>query len=107
MEDMEGDAKYGCRTLPIVAGIRATKIYVVIWCVVLIASLVIFQLYVLQFLWWYEILYGFVFVIFPLTYLVWKLSKAKQSNEFAFLSRLSKLIMLTGILSMIFFAFYS
>lgn len=107
MEDLEGDAKYGCRTLPIVAGIRATKIYVVIWSVVLIASLVIFQLYVLQFLWWYEIVYGFAFVIFPLTYLVWKLAKAKQRTEFAYLSRLGKMIMFTGILSMIFFGLYS
>ena len=107
MEDMEGDARYGCRTLPIVAGIRATKIYVVIWAVVLVASLILFQLYVLQFLWWYEILYGTAFVILPLVYLVLKLAKAKQSAEFAFLSRLSKLIMFTGILSMIFFGLYS
>ncbi|MFL5808200.1 MAG: geranylgeranylglycerol-phosphate geranylgeranyltransferase [Flavisolibacter sp.] len=107
MEDLEGDARYGCRTLPIVAGIRATKLYVVIWTVVLVASLIIFQLYVLQFLWWYEIVYGTAFVIIPLIYLVLKLAKAKQSAEFARLSRLSKLIMFTGILSMIFFGLYS
>jgi len=107
MEDLEGDTRYGCKTLPIVAGLRATKIYVVIWTIVLIASLIIFQLYVLQFLWWYEILYGTLFVILPLIYLGWKLAKATQSNEFGFLSRLCKLIMFTGILSMVFFGFYS
>ena len=30
MEDMAGDEKYGCRTMPIVWGIRATKVYTAI-----------------------------------------------------------------------------
>jgi len=106
MEDMEGDEKYGCRTLPIVAGIRATKIYVSIWIVILLAALIILQLYVLQFQWWYAIAYSIVLVIIPLAYLLFKLSKANTVNEFSALSSLSKLIMFTGIVSMIFFRIY-
>jgi 4-hydroxybenzoate polyprenyltransferase len=49
MEDMPGDAKYGCRTMPIVWGINATKVYVAVWLIVLLAMLVIIQVYVLQF----------------------------------------------------------
>lgn len=106
MEDLEGDVRYGCRTLPIVAGIRATKIYVTIWIVVLLASLIILQLYILQFRWWPAVLYSTVLVILPLLYLLFKLPKANTSKDFAQLSGLSKFIMFTGILSMIFFRIY-
>ncbi|HWI91216.1 MAG TPA: geranylgeranylglycerol-phosphate geranylgeranyltransferase [Flavisolibacter sp.] len=106
MEDLEGDARYGCRTLPIVAGIRSTKIYVGIWTVVLLAALIILQLYVLQFQWWYAIAYSFLFVIIPLAYLLYKLPKATTVTDFGRLSNLSKLIMFTGIVSMIFFRIY-
>jgi 4-hydroxybenzoate polyprenyltransferase len=106
MEDLEGDARYGCKTLPIVAGIRTTKIYTGVWCVVLIAALIILQLYILQFGWWMAVVYSTLLVIIPLVYLVQKLWKAGSSPEFASLSRLSKLIMFTGILSMIFFRVY-
>jgi 4-hydroxybenzoate polyprenyltransferase len=106
MEDMGGDEKYGCRTLPIVAGIRATKIYVLIWIMVLLAALIILQLYVLQFRWWYAIVYSSMIVIAPLGYLLYKLRKANTVREFSILSNLSKIIMLTGIVSMIFFRIY-
>ena len=106
MEDMEGDARYGCRTLPIVAGIRSTKIYVGIWAIVLLAALVILQLYVLQFQWWYAITYSVILVIVPLAYLLYKLPKAASARDFSRLSSLSKLVMLTGIVSMIFFRIY-
>lgn len=106
MQDLEGDEKYGCRTLPIVAGIRSTKIYVAIWAVVLLAALIILQLYVLQFRWWYAIGYSVASVIFPLAYLLYKLPKATTVADFSRLSNLSKLIMFTGIVSMIFFRIY-
>ena len=106
VEDMEGDAKYGCRTLPIVAGIRAAKIYITVWTVVLIAALLILQLYVLQFGWWYAMAYSILFVILPLIYFLEKLYKSYDPKDFAVLSRWSKLIMLTGILSMFFFCIY-
>ena len=106
LEDMEGDSRYNCRTLPILAGIRATKIYITIWTVVLLAALIILQLYVLQFQWWYAMAYSVIFVILPLTYFLFRLVKANNTRSFAMLSSLSKLVMLTGILSMIFFRLY-
>ncbi|HEY6956663.1 MAG TPA: geranylgeranylglycerol-phosphate geranylgeranyltransferase [Flavisolibacter sp.] len=106
MEDLEGDERYGCRTLPIVAGVRATKIYVFIWGVVLLAALVLLQLYVLQFQWWYAIAYGVVLIIAPLALLLYRLPKAISVSDFNTLSNLSKVIMLSGIVSMIFFRIY-
>jgi 4-hydroxybenzoate polyprenyltransferase len=106
VEDMEGDRKYGCKTLPIVAGLTATKIYTTVWIVVLIAALIILQLYVLQFGWWWAIIYNIVFVIFPLIYLFLKNYKAVSTKNFSYLSSLAKWIMLGGILSMIFLRIY-
>jgi 4-hydroxybenzoate polyprenyltransferase len=106
MEDFEGDERYGCKTLPIVAGVRATKIYVAIWAIVLLAALVLLQLYVLQFQWWYAITYSVALVIAPLSLLLYRLRTAATVRDFSELSKLSKLIMLTGIVSMIFFRIY-
>ena len=107
IEDMEGDRRYGCKTLPIVAGLNATKIYTSVWLVVVIASLLILGLYVLQFNWWWAVLYNFILVIIPLGFLFQRNLKAKTSFEFKQLSSLAKWIMLSGILSMIFFRVYA
>jgi 4-hydroxybenzoate polyprenyltransferase len=106
MEDMEGDARYGCRTLPIVSGFRASKIYITVWCVVLLAMLVFIQLNVIRYRYWIPVLYSIIVIIVPIIYLLLLLSKARNNEEFARLSMLSKLIMLAGILSMIFFKIY-
>jgi 4-hydroxybenzoate polyprenyltransferase len=106
IEDMEGDARYGCKTLPIVAGVRTTKLYAAIWIAVLIAALAILQVYVLQFGWWPSVVYAALLVIFPLLSTFLKLRKAVSVADFAKLSSTTKWIMLTGILSMIFFRFY-
>ncbi|HWC52133.1 MAG TPA: geranylgeranylglycerol-phosphate geranylgeranyltransferase [Chitinophagaceae bacterium] len=106
MEDREGDEKYGCRTMPIVWGMNATKIYVAVWLAALIAILVMVQIYVLQFRWWWPALYSVILIIVPLLYIFIKLFKANSTRDFHLLSRWIKLVMLTGILSMIFFYYY-
>lgn len=106
MEDMPGDAKYGCRTMPIVWGMNATKVYTAVWLSVLIGALFIIQIYLLQYNWWWPVLYCFVFIISFCINILQKLFKAKVSEDFHRLSYQSKLVMLTGILSMIFFYFY-
>ena len=106
IEDREGDAQYGCRTLPIYAGTRTTKIYVSIWIGILIASLVVLQLYILQFGWLIAVLYSIILIISPLFYLLMQLMKAQTIKDFSRLSTLTKLIMFTGILSMVFFRLY-
>jgi 4-hydroxybenzoate polyprenyltransferase len=106
VEDMEGDLRYGCKTLPIVAGLLATKIYTTIWIVVLIGALIVLQLYILQFGWWLAVIYSLFFVVLPLFYLFVKHKNARSPVEFSILSRLTKTIMLTGIISMIFFRIY-
>lgn len=106
MEDIKGDARYGCKTLPIVTGIRTTKVYTAIWIGVLVATLVILQFYVLQFGWWPSVIYALALVIVPLLVVLKRLRKAVYPKDFALLSNHTKWIMLSGILSMIFFLFY-
>lgn len=106
VEDMEGDRRYGCRTLPIVTGVVATKVYTTVWIVVLLGALIVLQLYVLQFRWWAAVIYSVFFVIFPLIYLFFSHLKAVSTSDFSNLSRLAKWIMLAGIGSMLFFRLY-
>lgn len=106
MEDMPGDAKYNCRTMPIVWGVNATKVYVAVWLIVLIAVLGILQVYVLQFKWWLAIAYSVPAIIFPLVIILSKLKNSVTPKHFHRLSSMTKLVMFTGILSMIFFYFY-
>ncbi len=106
MEDMPGDAKNGCRTMPIVWGINATKVYVAVWLIVLLALLIILQVYILQFKWWLPVVYGILLIILPLLFIFYKLFPATTPRQFFVLSSWTKLVMLTGILSMIFFRFY-
>jgi 4-hydroxybenzoate polyprenyltransferase len=106
MEDIEGDKRYGCKTMPVVWGISATKIYVAVWLIVLLAVLVAIQVYIIRFHWWWPIVYSTVLIIFPLAYCFYRLFKASGRQDFHYLSNLNKSIMLAGILSMGFFYFY-
>jgi 4-hydroxybenzoate polyprenyltransferase len=96
MEDWKGDNTFGCKTLPIVWGIRKTKnlLYILL---VMFAILVILvnQLYLgLP-------IYYFVFFLFiPLGYLLARLIRADTIRDFARLSSLCKLILILGIVSM-------
>ncbi len=106
IEDLPGDMKYNCHTMPVAWGTRATKVYTAVWLTILIISLIIIQIYVLQFQWWWAMFYCLVFIILPLVYIFKKLVAAQKTSEYHDLSTLIKLIMLTGILSMIFFYIY-
>ena len=106
MEDMDGDRKYGCRTMPILWGMNASKVFVAVWIIVLVAALTILQFYVLPFGWWMSALYCLLFIISPLVWILLKLFKAQSAEGFHRLSTVIKLVMFTGILSMLFFRMY-
>jgi 4-hydroxybenzoate polyprenyltransferase len=106
MEDIKGDAQNGCKTLPIVAGITAAKTYVMVWLVVLIGALVLVQFYAAQLGWWLTVVYALLFIIIPLLYLIRVFFRAKAVKEYSRSSAVAKLVMLTGILSLLFFKLY-
>lgn len=107
MEDVEGDRKEGCHTMPIEWGMQASKVFAGVWLVVLIVTLLVSQVYVLQFGWWLSPVYILLFVISPLALIFKKLPAAKQVAHFSKLSKMLKWVMLLGILSMMFFLLYT
>jgi 4-hydroxybenzoate polyprenyltransferase len=107
MEDMEGDLKEHCRTMPIVYGINAAKVFAGTWLFILITMLIITQVYVLLFGWWYSALYIVMLVVIPLILLFRNLFRANTVAAFHKLSSQLKWVMLTGIFSMLFFLLYT
>lgn len=96
MEDLKGDNTYGCKTLPIVWGIRKTKI--ALYLLILFFSVtvvVINQLYVKL-----DVIYFVMLLFVPLAWLVTRLVRADTKRDYGWLSSFCKVIMLLGILSM-------
>lgn len=98
IEDYEGDLAQGCKTLPIVAGISiANNTALIIGSItfVFLALVQYMQLVSSEFI---SFAYFSLFIQLPLILLMVKLFSAKKKNEYAWASRLTKLIMLFGIL---------
>lgn len=106
LEDMEGDAKYGCKTMPVVWGVPVTKMFAGVWLMVLTGAVLVIQFYAMYLGWWWSIMYSLLLIIFPLLWITRKLYQAVAVADYSYLSNMVKLVMLTGILSMIFFKLY-
>jgi 4-hydroxybenzoate polyprenyltransferase len=106
IEDIKGDERYGSRSMPIAWGINASKVYIAVWMIVLIIMLITLQVYILQFRWWWLVIYAVLLIIAPLVLIFRKLFKASSTEDYHSLSNYIKLVMLTGIVSMIYFYFY-
>jgi 4-hydroxybenzoate polyprenyltransferase len=97
MEDVKGDATFGCQTLPIIWGIRRTKTLLYL----LIASFLLILFMLSVYLDHSIVTYFCLFILIPVGWLTYKLIRADTKKDFAYLSSLCKLIMLSGVLSMI------
>jgi 4-hydroxybenzoate polyprenyltransferase len=107
MEDMEGDKRYGCKTIPIAWGIPASKVFVAVWLVVLIGMIGIVQVYVWQLGWYWSAAYTILLILGPLIWILRKLYQAQVPKDYHQLSTVIKLVMLAGLLSMVFFKIYA
>lgn len=97
MEDLRGDTAHGCRTLPIVWGVRPTKIFVyfLVATFITILYLMAHSLANLTLAWLFTLLLA------PIAWLVYRLVFSDTRREFARLSRLCKIIMLLGLGTML------
>jgi 4-hydroxybenzoate polyprenyltransferase len=96
MEDMKGDEEFGCKTLPIIWGIRKTKIVIYAVSFLFVSSISMILIHT-------ELTIQLYFLIFPAPVFFWlliKLSKADTSTQFLKLSFLCKCIMVAGVISM-------
>lgn len=96
MEDVKGDARFGCRTLPIVWGLRRTKYLLY----VLIASFIMTLFLIADTLGSARLAWIFMILLLPTAWLVYRLVLADTKRDFTYLSNLCKLIMLMGVVSM-------
>ena len=93
MEDMKGDERFGCKTLPIIWGIANTKKFIYL-------LILLFGITVL-------LMIGSISVVLPialavtLILLIFGLAKADTIREYHRLSSFCKVIMLLGVISMI------
>lgn len=105
MEDMEGDADMGCRTLPIVLGIKGGKAVAALLTLLLMAAVARYQWArwesndILSFLW---LLGG---VQAPAVLMLNSFLKATDRSGFQRASTLAKVMMVGGISSMVLFRF--
>ncbi|MCF0052803.1 geranylgeranylglycerol-phosphate geranylgeranyltransferase [Dyadobacter chenwenxiniae] len=97
MEDIKGDEAHGCRTLPIIWGIRRTKNFLYVILLMFVATLFVMAraldnnvLIILFFL-----------LLIPIAWLCASLARADTRRDFKQISSLCKIIMLLGLVTMI------
>jgi 4-hydroxybenzoate polyprenyltransferase len=103
MEDVQGDARFGCRTMPIAWGIHTTRFIAAGFLVLLMVVLIATNVIALRLFSWYFELYCILLVLLPLFLLLFQLLRAESKSDFGKLSKNIKWVMLSGILSMLFF----
>jgi 4-hydroxybenzoate polyprenyltransferase len=103
LEDIKGDAYLGCRTMPIVYGINASKDIASVLCGAMLVMILIVQIAIIPLGWYWVAGYLLVAVQAPVIWVIRRLRHAVSSEDFHRGSHLIKWIMLTGILSMLFF----
>lgn len=106
IEDIKGDVKTGCRTIPIVSGIHATKRLVIFLILGMIFFVAWFQIYILRRDFDLMFTYLLLTVQIPFILMINKVYTAKEKDDYRSLSRFAKLIMVAGVITMFIFSFY-
>ena len=96
MEDLKGDNTYGCKTLPIVWGIRKTKVTLYLLIALFSITVIVINYYYVKL----PMIYLVMLLFVPLAWLTTRLVRADTKRDYGWLSSFCKVIMLLGILSM-------
>lgn len=96
IEDVRGDASHGGHTLPVVYGIRRTKLILLYIIIPFVLSLILFLVKLQN----HYLLIYFGILSVPFAYFVWRLIRAHAKKHFSFLSQYCKWIIIAGIFSM-------
>lgn len=96
MEDLKGDNTFGCKTLPIVWGLRKTKNAIYALTIAFVSIVFIIDSLVEPL----PMKYFAVFLFAPIAWLVIRLVRADTKKDFYRISVLCKVIMLFGVFSM-------
>lgn len=104
LEDIDGDQKAEIQTLPVLLGKERTNKIVFILSLIPILSIIY---YVITYLFKQQLVVGYflILVIAPLIYVSIKLFNAKEIAQYKHISLILKLVMLTGMLSLLLYNF--
>ena len=106
IEDMEGDEKVGCRTFPVVYGVKKSKQLLTFLIFLLFISIILYVRYLLGQHNIISVGYIVAAILIPLGIFYLKLSSAREKQDFSKLSNLAKFIILAGVLYPYVFAFH-
>jgi 4-hydroxybenzoate polyprenyltransferase len=102
VEDFEGDLAFGRNTLPVVLGIKITKLIIIL--LILTNVFIIAYVYIRYLLFTvngnYDLIsmfYLLLFLVVPFLVLAWIIFKARDKDDYHRASNLTKIIMLAGI----------
>lgn len=95
IEDSDGDMAFNANTIPIVLGVKTTKIIITALILTTIGILTTIVINYLTDL--ISVIYISLLIIIPLFLLIYKNFKAKNTKDYHFLSTFTKLIMITGV----------
>jgi 4-hydroxybenzoate polyprenyltransferase len=105
IEDYEGDKEYGCQTMPIVIGVKYSKIIAIVIALITMGCLG----YVQYLLWSTHDTISFYYFEYalqiPFGFLIYKIVKANTKQEFRFAGNTTKLIMLIGVCYLFIFGY--
>lgn len=96
MEDMTGDKAQGCQTLPIVLGIKMTKIVASLVGFLFILAILFFSFFIRDN--YLKLFFLNLTITLPIFYALFLLIKSEEKTDYARLSKLAKLIMLSGLI---------
>ena len=99
-QDIEGDARFGCRTLPIVLGLPTTR-YLLIFLEILTLSILAWFQFILFHSGYIWMVYLLIITQVLLLFSMFKTLTARDKVAFSRLSLILKLIMITGMFSLL------
>jgi 4-hydroxybenzoate polyprenyltransferase len=100
MEDVKGDSRVGCRTVPIVFGMDTSRwivtVLVGLTIILLCTGLLVLYRLTMMTVFWYLIACN----LLPMLYLIYRAFRSNTPEEYHIMSNICKIIMVAGVLSM-------
>ena len=101
IEDVEGDKRYGCRSFAVVAGVESARMMAIGLNVILLIMILVWQYVLWQINNFYAFSFLFIVVINAVATL-YQLYFAKEKSNYSRVSFLLKVLMVSGLASMVF-----
>ncbi|REE01701.1 geranylgeranylglycerol-phosphate geranylgeranyltransferase [Marinoscillum furvescens] len=97
IEDVKGDAAFGCQSIPVIFGVRGAKFFIYLVCLGSAGLLVSYLVAVQN--WWVR--YFFIALGPVFLWFIYRLIKADRQRDYAWLIRFTNVIIFSGLVSMI------